>query len=353
MAKCLLTVQIDRPDATFAVGEQVTGVVIADIDEACQCRSLHIECGWETRGEGEASVGPRHSITVPGGDWRPGETIRVPFELTAPGGPLSYPGQRFSLVWLIRARADLAWAADPSAAVPFTLVARDPIDSYDFGPSHRPPQREPVSPPGPGAASLIGCTIGGLVTLGSAWLIWRSVWAEGVREGWWAPVAGVGAVVGLLLLGFGLYGVLAWRRRRSSFSVSVEPREVARGDRVTCIAHARAPATGATARLVFQERVVRPLDADDAVDLLLDAATAEHTTEIVVAEATLQPDPDSRGERLRAELTIPPGAPCSFAAGSTRLRWLVRVSTRRDRDGDVCPIVVQPRTRSRASPYRG
>ena len=124
-----MTIRIDLERDSVLNGETVRGRA-EWVSSGKEPRKIEVECHWRIAGRAnkhvsfvdskvEENIASRNQITIP-------------FEFTIPiGGPLTYEGKQFSIVWEIAATVDLPRAFDEEEAKTFTVRPR-PYDRDEF-----------------------------------------------------------------------------------------------------------------------------------------------------------------------------------------------------------------------------
>lgn len=125
MAKCDLSIELEEPDRLYTGGDVVRGVVTVQADSNVRCKALEIQTIWATHGRGNVDRGTGQSTIAYEGEWQAGQTYRYPFQLQCARWPPSYHGHYLNVDHYVEARAQIPWAFDPKASVPFRLQAVD------------------------------------------------------------------------------------------------------------------------------------------------------------------------------------------------------------------------------------
>jgi hypothetical protein len=118
-------------------GQRVSGTVqvvaVEDIDFA----AFRVGFLWHTEGKGNRVTGSGGAVCLAkDAHWRAGERALFPFSLSAPAGPLSYPGKILKVVWDLEARLDRSMLRpDVTEAIPVFLAADPEAEEVDLGPS--------------------------------------------------------------------------------------------------------------------------------------------------------------------------------------------------------------------------
>jgi hypothetical protein len=353
MSKCDLTIELDRPNATYARGETVRGHVRVAADQAVQCRSLTVTCQWRTHGRGNRCTGEPVSVSVFEGDWQPGE-YSYPFELPAPTSPATYHGNLLNIDHYVTARADVPWSIDPKAEVELLVAGGDSPD-YDFGSEYQPPDAEI-------RASAKGTTT-------ASWLLGGCFGLPGLA----IIVAGIGMLINVVVngrhdllfggifmslfgipfaaVGFGLLFVMQKRklaqRRLGTPLTKVSPNPARPGERVNVqvLAEPNVELTleGGHLRLIGRESVVSGSGTNRTT----------HKYDVYQFEHPLALDGRcvQAGETLAVNetLTIPEDAAPTFVASDNELKWTIhiRLGIKGWPDWEQeYPLTVRPQTRA-------
>lgn len=115
MAKLNLSIE-PSSRGPFAPGDVVTGILHLDAEDDVEPRELKVELSWRTHGRGDRDEAVVSVDVLPCGKLARGEQRNQRFTLRLPpDAPPTRRGRLVNLDWYLRARADLAWAVDPSA----------------------------------------------------------------------------------------------------------------------------------------------------------------------------------------------------------------------------------------------
>ncbi len=333
MDACELKIVFDRPDRTYAGGEQVTGTVEVHADAEVTCEALRLTWGWRTHGRGNEDRGRRSTVRLPGGTSRPGSPILHPFVVDVPNGPFTYHGHHFNVDWYLKAVADLeAW--DTTAEEEFVgawdttaeeeLVLDPGNGQPDLGPRYKPPTSDSlISHPVRETLSLL---LGGLAAL----VLTGAVAFSGATASWGSNPPTVllavafaigGTVVGGSLMYWGIGSLLLWRTL-GAVEVQFDSRTGRRGDAlrlvVRFVPRRAVLLTRATARLVGRERVIKGSgDQSESFTHVLH----EETVPLDPGRAL----PPGVPVEMTGVLRIPPSAPYSFEARDNWIEWSVEI----------------------------
>jgi hypothetical protein len=134
VSNCELLLMLDRTDATYSVGERITGAVEVNVTEKVRCRSLSVTQNWKTHGRGTVDEGYGTALTVFSGTWVPGR-YRYTFAFDVVE-PCTYRGYELNVDWNLVARVDIPWGTDPKVAAEYLVappVARAQPRRVDAG----------------------------------------------------------------------------------------------------------------------------------------------------------------------------------------------------------------------------
>jgi hypothetical protein len=124
-----MTIRVDLERDSVLNGESVRGRV-EWVSSGKEPRKIEVVCRWRIAGRAnkneqiiqtktEENMASRSQITIP---------FDFPISI---GGPLSYEGKQFSIIWEIVATADLPFAFDEEETKAFTVRPR-PYDREEF-----------------------------------------------------------------------------------------------------------------------------------------------------------------------------------------------------------------------------
>jgi hypothetical protein len=122
MSKCVLSIELENPDAILRGGEKVRGHLRVDADADVRCRAVTVGAGWRTRGKGNVATGSGPKVTVFSGDLVAGQSQRFAFEVETLRWPATYNGFQFAVEHLVEATADIPWSFDPKVSVPIFVL---------------------------------------------------------------------------------------------------------------------------------------------------------------------------------------------------------------------------------------
>ncbi|MDF1663546.1 MAG: hypothetical protein P1V97_17375 [Planctomycetota bacterium] len=105
MAKCDISIALDKKSNYFAVGERIRGRVLVRVNSDCVCQGLVLRLLWEIGICHDNDTVLRFHLFR--GRWKAGQKVAFPFEFEAPAGPLSHEGVLLNLQWRITATADI------------------------------------------------------------------------------------------------------------------------------------------------------------------------------------------------------------------------------------------------------
>lgn len=122
MSKCDLRIDFDRTDRRFRGGEEVTGTVTVQVNEDADCNGIILEHFWQTHGRGNSATGPKLATELYRGPLRAGQSLKYPFQVTAPIGPPTYHGTYLNVDHYLMVRVRIPWAIDPRAKEEYVLL---------------------------------------------------------------------------------------------------------------------------------------------------------------------------------------------------------------------------------------
>jgi len=264
MNECDMRLEVSRADRVYRPGETIRGTLTLKVREDCHCKDLLITLRWRTRGKGNKAEGDPVKVSLGSHDWQTGQEHKIPFEIEAPAGPLSYDGTLLRVLWELRAEADTSVWADPKTDPLVVRLERWTAETltqeggsyrappkhwageYGLGPTAR--QSVPGAPP----STLMGC--GAVAALGGVLLL-AAPWGSNAVGG-----GIVMAVVGAVLFLFALPKYLAQRRIGTPI-FRCEPSEVCVGGdlcvTLTLRPKAEARVNGVSVRLLGREKVTK------------------------------------------------------------------------------------------------
>ncbi len=324
MAKCDVTVSLDRAEPVYRPTETVSGTVDVRTNTRCQCQQLTVSLNWRTAGKGNQVTGEPVVQRLGDHDWQAGQSQQFDFELAAPDGPLSYDGEVLRIEWFAQARVDVDWAADPkSEPVGLSLLRWSSEDvlaqgaNYREGPRHYDGEYcqgptvkqgnkvfEPATAAGCGGVAL---AVGGLciATLSEA----------GINLG----VAAL--IVALMLLFYAIPKLLA-RSRVGEPQVQIEPEIVRPGEAVhvqlALDPRRKVRLNEITSKLRGREVVVRGSGKNSKTS----THELHEKAKTLVAEKVLK---SGQKHTFETDFTIPENAPPSFGAPGNELVWQIEL----------------------------
>ncbi len=120
MSKCDLSIELDRTDHLYRIGDTVRCTVYVSVDENVTCNALTITNMWKTHGKGNRDSKTLSEEELFKGEWQAGEyTYSYSFELKE--GPLTYRGHYINIDRYIKVRADIPWAIDPKTEIEYIV----------------------------------------------------------------------------------------------------------------------------------------------------------------------------------------------------------------------------------------
>jgi hypothetical protein len=346
MARCELSIQLDREDARFRPGEVIAGHVEARVDAACRCDALTVTFGWRTSGKGKAEAHEEPPARIFTGEWSEGEVTRHPFSFTAPPGPLTYRGHILSIAWFLRAHADIPWAIDPKAEVevilePWTEEAlllqraggyRSPPARFNKGQSLALAEAQKASlDKGKRSRGGIAAVVGVLLLAVALFLVTSASREEVQTIGLVPMLAGIGAL---------LYSLVSFVRfleqrhrdnkRLDRPVITVGKDRVHPGDRLP-IRIGMPPERAA----VLEEVSVRVIGAETAEDVATESYFTHglHTADFPVDARTLA-RLGGQASAIETEVLLPADAAPSFEGQWNKVLWQIIVNMRAE-DGET------------------
>lgn len=148
MTKCDLSIQLDDPQAVQRGGGAIHGEVRVDADADMQCNGLVVRSIWKTHGRGNVASGTAGEAVLFSGAWRGGEEQTYRFELPIAAWPPSYHGHYLNIDHYVEAQAQIPWAFDAKASVPFLMIPAA---------GQAAPQQDSNAT---GVSGVIGCALG-------------------------------------------------------------------------------------------------------------------------------------------------------------------------------------------------
>jgi hypothetical protein len=122
MSEPIIEILFDKPDRTYAPGEEITGVVRVRVDEEYECWTLTLRYGWRTHGRGNRASGKPDEMALAYEEhWSPDTTYVYRLRFRAPRGPATYHGNYLNLDWYIIAEAEVSTPCERS---PFELTTQ-------------------------------------------------------------------------------------------------------------------------------------------------------------------------------------------------------------------------------------
>jgi hypothetical protein len=124
MSRCSLSIEVDRLDRVYRIGDAITAKVRVDVDKAVTCDGLELALTWHTHGRGNRDQEKVDSIIAFRGEWQPG-TYEYSHTFSLNSRPLTYHGDLVNIDWYIKASADIPWAIDPREELDFVLLRNE------------------------------------------------------------------------------------------------------------------------------------------------------------------------------------------------------------------------------------
>ena len=308
---CDIRIAFGKPDAIYAVGEEVTGTLHLTPHRSLRPTGLRLELFWRTHGRGNRASAKlvRYDLEVPS-QLEPDRTYRVPFHFLAPAGPLTYHGHLLNVDWYVRAVLGvpaLPGMLEPKEKTELLLLPRAGV-SVDLGSKYKPPQKYAVT--GGGVRwflVLFGAVFGGVGLLFFILMLGQL----------FALLPLLFVLVGVLFIFLGIRNALAVQRL-GEVTFSVSPKELIPGDTLLCQVRftplARLKLERLRLTLKAQEKVVRGSGTDKK--------TYRHTVFEEVRSALSERELDvNEPVEVQEAFQIPLDAPYTFVADDNALLW--------------------------------
>lgn len=324
MVDCNLQIHFDREEPEYEPGEQVTGTIVAEVNEDTTCNALEPSIYWRTHGRGSRNTGNTISLTpaAENEQWSAGETYEYPFSFEAPEGPFTYHGELVNVDWYLYTSADISWAIDPSFEREF-LVKTGEVDEYNTGNREIDTSKEFK---GQTTGGLIGKLLGG--TFGLAFFVGPPALYVTVLD-WQFPgmLPAFIALVFMLVGGLVFYGSIQnflAKLKLGKVEATLSDVEVSPGEEISF-----GIAFSPDSELTINEIEFR-VECEEWVSY--QSGTDRRTSTRTVWENEMDPG-KYKGKTLRPGETVqvaesmelPEEAPCSFAASCNKVRWNVHV----------------------------
>lgn len=121
MPSCHLEISLDEPDRVYQGGATIAGTVKVLVDSDVVCNGLHVSTMWTTQGRGNIAGDTVPATLIYEGSWDAGDALSYRFELPVIDWPPSYQGHYLNVEHLVAAKAELSWAKNATASVPFQI----------------------------------------------------------------------------------------------------------------------------------------------------------------------------------------------------------------------------------------
>lgn len=316
---CEVEVELnDSGPLKYVSDEMISGHVRVVARAETNCEKLTLNLRRTIHGAGNTRTDIVKTEPLFSGKWEAGEAYDYPFELTLPGGPVSYRGHHLNIDWDLVAAAENQNAADASTTAEFHLQP-GPTDSFSLGSVT---EEAHLSTPVKRENGIFWPA----VWFGGIAIIIGLVLAFQLRQ---APTG----VLALIIVGSSAFG--AWcvyrglknylaEKRLGDVDVEVSPNRVAPGESITCNVMIR-PAGASTLN-----QVSLTVEAFELVTQ--DQGTYQASYRHTVHEETKASEPTADKTLEKASPTtvsetfsIPESAPCSFEENDNRLIWKTTV----------------------------
>lgn len=302
MGKCVLSIELEEPTATYRAGQKVRGHVRVDADADVRCRALHVYAGWQTRGLGNVASEHGPKQTLFSGELIAGASQRFAFEVETLPWPVTYNGFQFSVEHFVEATAGIPWAVDPKVSVPIRVVPGD----------YQPPSVQPPRSP----AMLLQLF---LFLFFGLFLTFFAISFLGPN-----PLVLVGIPVVLLCGALSLLLIFKWLPKMyvGQVQFELEPRRLAPGDLLTGSFSLR-PATTIQPQFIHFSLI--------ATEVCISGTGTNQKTHryelfnrmLVLAD---QPRiPANQTTRYEIQMRVPPVAAYSLKLTQNELHWVGRV----------------------------
>lgn len=357
-----LSIELDRPDATYQLGDPVAGTLRVRADDDVEVRRLLVEPGFRVQSRGKDSTGgPDATDILPGGGhFKAGEARDFDFEVELPFQPPPYDGKNFSVRWHMGARADIAWRRDPTAdPVPLDVVVGPASETAPYerwvGAIEYDLEQEEAAMSflqrlKEGSCALkaaAGCFLP-MALFGFVAFAFGALSVAFGEPLWDLLRGGGGAMLPFLILWW-LSGRLSGKKAVGEVDIEVDPQEVRPGEAVHCRVVFK------PTRRITMDRATITLQARERYDVRSSSRGSSSSSSTHTRWDTLHADEReaagqqevAKGETLEweASFQLADPVPYSLEADSAGLRWSIKVhvaaTLRRDLIREK-PVVVRP-----------
>ncbi len=304
------------PFLVLEPGQAVTGRVEVDVLEDVEFRELQVRFLWHTEGRGNRITGEGGTETLARDEsWVAGSSHGFSFEISAPGGPMSYGGELLKVLWALEARLDQSLLrSDIVEGIPVLLQGSPDPDHASLGPT--PQEKEKLEAVKKGR-------VGTWVMVGSVFAVMGVLF--GAAYGWELDVGG--RLVVFLLIGGGLlisvkgfWGRLG-RGKLGEPTVQVSTTEVRRGEEIRFSVSVRPEQrTELRALEVILECEERVIHGHGQYQSRHKRTVFEQRLALS-KDAIIEPH---RGFRKNGALTVPQNAAPTFGAPHNQVIWWLR-----------------------------
>ncbi len=130
-----LLINFDRNDRLYRIGEQISGVVLVEVDNDITYSEIWITYRWRTHGKGNRDQGAEEKLTLAEEktSFKARERREFPFRFAAPNGPVTYHGNLLNVDWYLTAQARSGPHGRFKSEQDFLLQAGDPTDGVVLG----------------------------------------------------------------------------------------------------------------------------------------------------------------------------------------------------------------------------
>lgn len=122
MSKCDISIQLDDPQATYLIGDVVTGTVNIIVNTDVNCRALTIAGLWKTHGRGNTDSERYGEQTAFEGLMYAGELMTITFSIALESVPVTYHGEYLNIDHYIDVRIDIPWKFDSKGKTEFLVL---------------------------------------------------------------------------------------------------------------------------------------------------------------------------------------------------------------------------------------
>ena len=304
------------PFLVLEPGQTVKGRVRVDVLEDVEFRELQVRFLWYTEGKGNRVTGEGGTESLArSGKWLMGTSHGFSFEITAPGGPLSYGGKLLKVLWVLDARLDRSLLRpEVVESIPVLLYGTPDPEHASLGPVPQEKARLEAVKRG---------RVRSWVTVGSIFLLIGIFY--GAANGWDLRTPGRLMVFllvtgGLFITLKGFWGRLGWGKLGEP-TVQLSTTEARRGEEirfsVSVRPEQRTELRSLEAILECEERVVHGHGQYQSRH----KRTVFEQRLALAQDLVIEPH---RGFTKKGTLTLPRDGSPSFGAPSNQVIWWLR-----------------------------